>query len=210
MASSRIAPGPTSTAAHAVAVHALVPRPDAEAAVKIARRRFLAQQRIDVGAIAEELEINRTTIYRWFGGRDELVAQTLWSLTRDTFVWAARQTRATGRERIFDIMRLYTEAVGRHPAYRHFLRNEPEAAARVLFAGDASLRARLIDWYEQLLLSEPQVLAPDVDPRVVAFAIVRVGEVFFYGDQLGSAEPNVDELVTIIRLILGSPAPAAG
>jgi AcrR family transcriptional regulator len=182
-------------------------RPDADAAIRVARRRFFAGQRIDVGAIAQELGVNRTTIYRWFGGRDELLAGTLDSMTDQTLAWAAREAGGSGRERIFEVLRRFTEAIATHAAYRHFLRNEPEAAARVLFVMEGSLRARMTDRIEQLLRSEPEALTPDVDARTVAFAIVRVGEAFIYGEQLGNADPDVDELLQIIALILRSPVP---
>jgi AcrR family transcriptional regulator len=161
---------------------------------------FLSRQRIDVGAIADGLNVNRTTVYRWFGGRDQLLIAVLRSLSEDTLGWAERQTRAKGLERVFEIMRLYTEAIGRHPAYRHFLRREPEAAARVLFGGD--LRRPVVEAYERLLVSEGVPLSPDVDPATLGLAIVRCSEVFLYGDQIGASDPDPDETMKIVRLIL--------
>jgi AcrR family transcriptional regulator len=161
---------------------------------------FLSRQRIDVSAVADRLRVNRTTVYRWFGGRDQLLTAVLRSLSDDTLRWAERQTHATGLERVFEIMRLFAEAIGRHPAYRHFLRREPEAAARVLFGGD--LRRPVVEAYERLLTSERDALSPDVDPATVALAIVRCGEVYLYGDQIGASDPDPDETMKIVRLIL--------
>jgi AcrR family transcriptional regulator len=165
---------------------------------------FLSQQRIDVGAVAEELRVNRTTVYRWFGGRDQLLIAVLKSLSEDTLKWAEGQTHASGLERVFEIMRLFAEAIGRHAAYRHFLRREPKAAARVLFGGD--LRRPVVETYERLLVSERDALSPDVDPATVALAIVRCGEVFLYGDQIGASDPDPDETMKIVRLILDGAA----
>jgi AcrR family transcriptional regulator len=175
-------------------------RPQRQDAIRLARRMFLSRQRIDVGAVAEGLRVNRTTVYRWFGGRDQLLTAVLRSLSDDTLKWAERQTHADGLERVFEVMRLYAEAIGRHPAYRHFLRREPEAAARVLFGGD--LRRPVVEAYERLLVSERDSLSPDVDPAMVALAIVRCGEVFLYGDQIGASDPDPDETMEIVRLIL--------
>src|SRR5881227_278929 len=43
----------------------------------LAMHRYLRGRRIDVHAIAGELGLGRTTIYRWFGSRDELIGETL-------------------------------------------------------------------------------------------------------------------------------------
>ena len=43
----------------------------------LAMSRYLHGRRVDVQAIASELGIGRTTIYRWFGSRDELIGEVL-------------------------------------------------------------------------------------------------------------------------------------
>ena len=47
-----------------------------------ARRRFQAAERIDMSALAEELGVNRVTLYRWVGSRDRLLVEVIWSLGR--------------------------------------------------------------------------------------------------------------------------------
>src|SRR2546430_17374507 len=39
--------------------------------------RYLRGSRVDVQAIASELGLGRTTIYRWFGSRDELIGEVI-------------------------------------------------------------------------------------------------------------------------------------
>src|SRR2546423_8675477 len=41
----------------------------------LAMSRFLRGRRIDVQEISSELGIGRTTIYRWFGSRDDLIGE---------------------------------------------------------------------------------------------------------------------------------------
>lgn len=177
-------------------------RADRESAVKLARRRFFECRRIDAGEIARELGINRATLYRWFGGRDRLLGEMLWSLTDDTFTWAEARGRGRGTERIVDILRLHIEAVADDPAYRHLLRSEPEVAARILFGEVGNVRPRTIERVEKLLLSERDSLPPGVDPGSLAIALVRIGEAFLYGENIGRAEPKVDEHIKIVELIL--------
>src|SRR5919202_1288040 len=54
--------------------------PDAERAFLAARRRFLANQRLDMSVLAPALRIDRTSLFRWVGNRDALLAEVLWSL----------------------------------------------------------------------------------------------------------------------------------
>ena len=43
----------------------------------MAMHGYLRGRRIDVQAIAAELGLGRTTVYRWFGSRDELIGEVL-------------------------------------------------------------------------------------------------------------------------------------
>jgi len=44
-------------------------------ALRLARRKFLAAQRIDMTSLAAELGVNRVTLYRWVGSRDALMVE---------------------------------------------------------------------------------------------------------------------------------------
>src|SRR4051794_6060825 len=50
-----------------------------------ARRMFLGGQRVDMGVLARDLGVNRATLYRWVGSRDQLLVEVLWSLATRTF-----------------------------------------------------------------------------------------------------------------------------
>src|ERR1700712_4307668 len=54
--------------------------PDASRAFRAARHRFIAGERLDMGALAAELGVDRTSLFRWVGNRDALLAEVLWSL----------------------------------------------------------------------------------------------------------------------------------
>ncbi len=55
-------------------------RPTPLDAFRLARRKFLAAERIDMSALAEELGVNRVTLYRWVGSREQLLVEVIWSL----------------------------------------------------------------------------------------------------------------------------------
>src|SRR4051794_5962256 len=55
-------------------------KPTAIDAFKLARHRFQAAERIDMSAMADELGVNRVTLYRWVGSREQLLVEVIWSL----------------------------------------------------------------------------------------------------------------------------------
>jgi len=57
--------------------------------LRAALHRYLRGRRIDVQAIATELGLGRTTVYRWFGSRERLVGETV-VLAGDPLVADAR------------------------------------------------------------------------------------------------------------------------
>ena len=80
-------------------------RPTPLDAFKLARRRFLAAERIDMSALADELQINRVTLYRWVGSRERLLVEVLWSLGHAALERDAWR-RASGRRADRQIVRL--------------------------------------------------------------------------------------------------------
>src|SRR5918997_3512126 len=74
-------------------------RPTPLDAFRLARRKFLAAERIDMSALADELGVNRVTLYRWVGSREQLLVEVIWALGSRTLANADRRTRARGAER---------------------------------------------------------------------------------------------------------------
>lgn len=178
-------------------------RPNRADSVAVARHQFLSDRRIDLGDVAAELGVNRTTVYRWFDGREGLVTETLWSLSSQTLDQAVADAKATGLDWVYEVVRDSTTAIARNVAYRGFLRREPELAARVLFTNPDALRVRTISAYQRLLESRREALSSEAEPAAVARAIVRCGEPFLYGDQLGAADPDPEATMEVLRMILG-------
>src|ERR1700760_251534 len=48
---------------------------DALDAFRVARRWFMAGRRIEMQELAAELGVNRATLFRWVGGRDDLAGE---------------------------------------------------------------------------------------------------------------------------------------
>ena len=74
--------------------------PDPLAAFRIAREWFLAGRRIEMRELAAELGVNRATLFRWVGNRDDLLAEILWSLAERTLATAIDDAPGHGGQRI--------------------------------------------------------------------------------------------------------------
>src|SRR3954451_23264147 len=59
-------------------------RPAALDAFLLARRKFLRGERVDMTSLAGELGVNRVTLYRWVGSREQLLVEIVWALARRT------------------------------------------------------------------------------------------------------------------------------
>src|SRR5664279_5733095 len=78
-------------------------RPTALDAFRLARRKFLAAERVDMSALADELGVNRATLYRWVGTLDQLLVEIIWSLGERTLE-NIDDVGTTGAERIVQII----------------------------------------------------------------------------------------------------------
>src|SRR5271170_7174829 len=79
-------------------------RPTALDAFKLARRWFLAGRRVDMSALADELGVNRVTLYRWVGSREQLLVEVVWSVSERTLEIAEEQVSDRGPERVVQIV----------------------------------------------------------------------------------------------------------
>src|SRR2546430_11843683 len=79
-------------------------RPTPLDAFLLARKKFLAAERIDMSALAEEVGVNRVTLYRWVGSREQLLVEVVWSLAARTLEKIDRGVRVGGAERVVRIV----------------------------------------------------------------------------------------------------------
>ena len=180
-----------------------VPR-SADAAFRLARRRFLAGERVDMTALAAELSINRVTLYRWIGNRDDLLVEILWSLAATTLARERARTRKRGAERIVQIVGTFVAAVLSNPGMSRFLAEEGELAMRLLTRRQTGFQPRLIAFVEDLLAEEVRrgSLELPADLHDVAYTIVRIVESYVYLDRITGEEPDARRAESILRLLL--------
>jgi AcrR family transcriptional regulator len=179
-------------------------RPTALDAFKLARRWFQSGRRVDMSALAEELGVNRVTLYRWVGSREQLLVEVLWSLAEQTLRRADAQVRARGAERVIQIVMRFIEAVIANQGMRQWLQEEGDAAMRLLTRSETDFQRRLIDWLEIVLREETDAGRLDlpVDLHDVAYVLRRIIESYVYLDIITGEQPDAQRAEPVLRLLL--------
>jgi AcrR family transcriptional regulator len=179
-------------------------RPTASDALRLAARRFRAPGRVDMSALAHELGVNRVTLYRWVGSRDQLLVEVIWSLARETLEDADAAVRATGAERVVGVVCGFLDRVIANPGMQRWLAEEGEHAMRLLTRHETDFQPRLIAAIEALLREEAAAGRLDlpVDLHEMAYVIVRLVESYTYLDLITGERPDAARAEPILRMLL--------
>ena len=176
-------------------------------ALHAARRMWLADQRLDMGALATELGISRATLYNWVGDRERLIGEVLWSFAEQSIARARAQARGSGPAYISAVIEHYLTALAGFEPNRRFIARDPELALRVLTGNRTAFQQRLIDATAAII--DEQVAAagyqPALDPATLAYVIVRIGESFIFNDLITGSEPDLTKAVQASRVLLHAP-----
>jgi AcrR family transcriptional regulator len=167
-------------------------KPTALDAFNAARRKFIAGERIEMQALAEEVGTSRVTLHRWVGSRDLLLGEILWSLTEPTLADARKATRRHGGAGIAEAWGRFLRTVNDAAFMRSFLEREPEIALRVLTTKSSPLQARLVDAVSEMIEAEVDAerLKAPMEVHDLAYVVVRLGESFVYSDVITGGEPD--------------------
>jgi AcrR family transcriptional regulator len=186
-------------------------RPDALQAFRLARRTFIAGNRLDMQQLAADLGVDRTTLFRWVGNRDQLLADVLSSLGQRTFADAVARSSATGPQRVADVLGVFVQALIDAPYFRAYLRRETERALRLLTTKASVVQHRMVDLVEQLLREEQErgALPHPLPLPDLAYLIMRISESFIYTDLITGEPPDATKARTAIAALLSYHAPIA-
>lgn len=175
--------------------------------LEAALHHYLRGRRVDVRAIAGELGVSRTTIYRWVGSRDELLGEVL-ARAVDPVIDAARaEARGQGGPALLETFDRLNRALADSPALRTFVEREREAALRVITSGAAFLQPHMVARIAGLIEAEARAgtYEPPVEPASLAYAIVKLAEAFLFNDTVAGMRGDVDRLREVEAALLGVP-----
>jgi AcrR family transcriptional regulator len=171
--------------------------------------RYLRGQRVDVRAIAAELGLGRTTIYRWFGSREGLLGEVLFRAAEPIVDQARAEASGSGAALLLDTFDRINRALAAAPALRQFLEREKDGI-RIITSNAGVAQRRMVEKITSLIEDEVRAgtFATPVEPSTLGYAIVRLAEAFLFNDAVHGIRGDVDRLREIEALILGV-APAA-
>jgi AcrR family transcriptional regulator len=170
----------------------------------LARRHFLAGERLSLEELAAELGVSRATAYRWAGNVELLAAEVIASIVEDTHRRTVREARGRGADRVVDALARGMHYIANSAPYRAFLERDPQKALRIVASKEAPVQARTIALNQQLLEEEIErgALHLPVDAHTMAYALVRIAESFLYADMIAGEKPDLDKAVEIVKLML--------
>src|SRR4029078_5256085 len=118
------------------------------------RRRWLAGERLDMGALAEELGISRATLYTWVGSKERLRGEVIWSFAEAGVRQARQAASGTGGAYIVDVVSRFTRLNASFEPLRIFTSQDPQLALRLLTSKDGPVQERMIGVALNLLTEE--------------------------------------------------------
>jgi AcrR family transcriptional regulator len=172
--------------------------------LRAARRRFLRGERVDMNELAQELGIGRATLYRWVGGRDQLLGEVLWSLAELGLAQARAEATGRGAAWVLAVYRRFGDLIVELEPLRRFVKAEPECALRVMTSKASPLQRRVVDTFRDVLVEarERRGLELRLDPETLAFAMVRIAESFLWTDLITGGVPDLTKAQETTRVLL--------
>lgn len=194
----------TETTAPATRRRGRPPAASREDVLDAALRLYLHGERVDVQAVAAELGLGRTTIYRWFGSREGLIGETVARAAEPLFDEARVGAKGAGGAALLDTFDRSNRALAAAPALRSFLELERDAM-RILTSSAGIVHRRAVATIEGFIEAEVRAgtYRPPVDPSTLAYAIVRLAEAFLFNDATAALRGDVDRLREIEAALLG-------
>ncbi|GAA0920088.1 QsdR family transcriptional regulator [Pseudonocardia zijingensis] len=181
-------------------------RPTALDAFRRARRTFLEGRRVDMGALARELGVNRATLYRWVGTREQLLVEIVWSLGHRTFteLLADPATVQPGRSRSASVLDAWVHAVIQNAGMRAFVEHEGELALRLLTTRATDFQARLIGVVHDVLAEDVGSgrVQTEIPLEDLTYVVVRILESYVYLTLTTGEEPDADRAGRVLHALL--------
>ncbi|TCJ97506.1 AcrR family transcriptional regulator [Nocardia alba] len=170
-----------------------------DAAVQV----FLSGKRVDANAIAAQLGLGRTSIYRWFGSRHGLLGAALARQLERMVAYAERRSTATGGERLVEILDRAIHWLVEDGSLRTYFDQESTSALRVITRSDGVVHPAAVSIVEGLLeRAEEQGYQPPIDRATLAYALVRLWEAFLYNDAVAGFQGDVERLSRVQAALL--------
>jgi AcrR family transcriptional regulator len=172
---------------------------------KLARKKWLKGERLDIGKLAQELGVGRATVFRWVGSRESLYGEVCSAMFLQELDRAQAAAKGHGVERMIDTLELLLRSLAAAVPLHRFVTEDPEFALRVLTSRASPVQYRCTIAIRELiweLVSEPALPGDEL-----AYLVVRISESFLYRDVITGDQPDIEVAIRAIRVLLTATAP---
>ncbi len=182
-----------------------------EKAFRTARTYWLKGKRISIAELANDMGLSRITLYRWFGNRDQLIEDILWSMAGPNFKQCIRETPGTGVDHIVNVHRNFLIGIARFEPMRRYIEENPFAILRSHTTSDIKTsHGRHIRAVEAHLLEQERLghITLPISAFKLAETIVYTNASLLYSAIIGHHSLSVIELACAIdRMLLMGDIP---
>lgn len=168
-------------------------------ALHLARKKWLAGERLDVGKLAAELGIGRATMFRWVGTREGLYGEICSGLFAKELARATAASRGSGVKKLIDIMERLLRSLAAGQPLRRFVADDPEFALRVLTSRASQVQRRSITAIAELFAVLG--LETSLPAEELAYIVVRITESFLYRDALTGDAADIEAAIRTLRIL---------
>ena len=174
------------------------------AAINAATQAYLNGDAVDMSALAAQLGIGRSTLYRLVGNRDDLLEIVLTEATERTFRRAAASATADGgTDLVLDVINRFMHAVIDAEPLQALCKREPLVFIRLALLPGAVEQIAATQMAE-LLQTEVTAgrLEASLPATTLSQAIVRMCDAHLYAPLFGGAEPEIDTALDLVAALL--------
>ncbi|WNV86317.1 QsdR family transcriptional regulator [Umezawaea sp. Da 62-37] len=177
-------------------------RPTVMDAFTAARRRFAAGERIDMQGLADELGVNRVTLYRWVGSREQLITEVLWAATRKSF--DTYRAEPVEGPRTAAALTAFVRDVNEHPGMRQLLRDEPAFALGLLTSTSGEYQQRYLGLIRELIEEDRAagLVSSEIPLDDLAYTAARITESYIHTRVLIGEQPDARRAEVVLRVLL--------
>jgi AcrR family transcriptional regulator len=175
-------------------------------AFALAKRRFLEGQRVDMGGLSRELGVNRATLYRWVGTREQLLVEILWALADRTLADELKRVEAedSATNRVARLLSSFVRICLSNPGMRQLQCDEGELAFRLLTLAPYGFHPRFVTLVRALLAEDVTAgrLSTPVPLDDLAYTAVRIVESYVHRAAITGDEPDADRAGRVLHALL--------
>lgn len=158
---------------------------------------------------AAELDVDRSTLFRWVGNRDQLIVAILISLAKVVLKEAVARARGAGGVKLARVAGAYAQKIIDATYYRAFMQREPERSLRLITTKASPLQQHIVETFENLIIEEEAAgFVHPLGSHDLAYLIVRIMESFIYADMITGDEPDAAKVEAAVAALLHAELPS--